>query len=78
MTLLCLIIYTFFSRNHLWDGEGCIGDSTCCSRINHPYFIKHLEEPTTNDIDLRVCIQDDDATENILIEIVELYIKFTD
>ena len=69
---------TFFSRNPLWDGEGCIASSTCCSRINHPYFIKHLETPTTNDIDLRVCIQDDDATENILIEIVELYIKFTD
>ena len=69
---------TFFSRNPLWDGEGCIASSTCCSRINHPYFTKHLEAPTTNDIDLRVCIQDDDATENILIEIVELYIKLRD
>ena len=42
-------------RNPLWDGAVCEdGDGNdCCSRIKHPYFIKHLLTPTTNNIDLR-------------------------
>ena len=69
---------TLFLRNPLWDGEGCIASSTCCSRKNHPYFIKHLETSTTDNINLRICIQGYTINENILLEIVELYVKFTD
>ena len=69
---------TLFLRNPLWDGQGCIASSTCCSRQNHPYFIKHLETSTTDNINLRICIQGFSSSENILLEIVELYVKFTD
>ena len=61
-------------RNPLWDGAVCKDDGNdCCSRINHPYFIKHLLTPTTNNIDLRVCYSLSDLSH--ALEIIELYVK---
>ena len=48
--------HLWFYRECLWDGEGCADSSTCCSRIDHPYFIKDLDTPTSDDIDLHVCV----------------------
>ena len=70
--------FTLSTRNPLWDGQGCIADNTCCSRKDHPYFIKHLANTTTDNITLRLCIQNYATSENILLEIVELYVKFTE
>ena len=66
---------TFFFRNCLWDGDGCADSSTCCSRIDHPYFIKDLATPTSEDIDLRVCNSDDAMAEDFAIELIELYVQ---
>ena len=41
--------------NTLWDGQGCGGTSTCCSFNNPPWFCKQLPQPTTDDIELRLC-----------------------
>ena len=41
--------------NPLWDGQGCGGNSTCCSFNNPPWFCKQLPQPTTDDIELRLC-----------------------
>ena len=66
---------TFHFRNLLWDGERCGDSSECCSRIDHPYFIKTLEASTMDDIDLRVCISDGSTEENVAIELIELYVQ---
>ena len=39
----------------LWDGRGCGGTNTCCSLHNPPWFCKDLPEPTTEDIEMRMC-----------------------
>ena len=39
----------------LWDGQGCGGNSACCSFNNPPWFCKELPQPTTDDIELRLC-----------------------
>ena len=65
---------TFFFRECLWDGEGCADTSTCCSRIDHPYFIKYLNSATSDPIDLRVC-NNAAAAEDFAIEQIELYIQ---
>ena len=72
----------FFPGNLLWDGLGCATaetssccDSDCCSRIDHPYFVKHLGVPTEDPIDLRLCFSQGSAIENFAFEHVELYVK---
>ena len=40
----------------LWDGQNCNGpESTCCTIPNMPWFLKTLNETTTDNIELRVC-----------------------
>ena len=57
----------------LWDGKGCHPSSTCCSLHNPPYFTKTLNETSTDDLELRLCLND--VLDDILVELVELYIK---
>ena len=57
----------------LWDGDGCISTSTCCEFNNPPYFTKQLSSPTTDDIEARLCIWDDNS--DIPIEFIELYVQ---
>ena len=62
-----------FVNNPLWDGMGCSPTSTCCE-INHPpYFCTTLAQPTTDDLEVRICSDED--TENILISSVEIYVS---
>ena len=58
--------------NILWDGLGCISNSDCCSRIDHPYFVKHLETVTSDNIDMTICSK---AAQNVALELVEIYVK---
>ena len=57
----------------LWDGSGCTTNSTCCSFNNPPYFTKQLPNPTSDDIEARLCRLD--TGEDSPIEFIELYVK---
>ena len=57
----------------LWDGQGCTSTSACCSLNNPPYFTKQLSRPTTDDIEARICQQDEDG--DTPIELIELYVQ---
>ena len=59
----------------LWDGKGCGPDSTCCDGAGKPWFCKDLPEPTTDDIEVRLCADSDRGNEDVAIEIIELYIQ---
>ena len=69
-----LSVSGFHSGNPLWDGEGCGPTSTCCSFNNPPWFSKQLPSPTTDNIEMRLCVNSH-STEGINIEIVELYVQ---
>ena len=43
------------SSDALWDGSGCEASSSCCSFNDPPYFSVTLEEPTCDNIDVRLC-----------------------
>ena len=68
-------IYTLHSNDTLWDGRDCHSSSTCCSRRNPPYFTKTLNTPTTDDIELRMCLFFAATHRNIAVELVELYVR---
>ena len=62
----------FHPDDPLWDGSGCTTSSSCCSFNNPPYFTKHLPNPTSDDIEVRLCRLDSDHSP---IEFIELYVK---
>ena len=66
---------TFHSNDTLWDGRDCHSANTCCSLHNPPYFTKTLSQTTTDDLELRMCLLDSAYTDNIAVELVELYVK---
>ena len=64
----------------LWDGRGCGSSSTCCSVCNGcgidsspPWFIKHLESPTTDSVEMRLCKPYSIGITPI--EVIELYVQ---
>ena len=65
----------FYSDDPLWDGAGCGPQSTCCSFNNPPWFYKQLPQPTTDDIEMRVCRSDSTGDEDIGIEMFDIYIQ---
>ena len=46
--------YTYYLTDQLWDGSGCI-NSNCCSNINLPWFQYQLSGTTQDDIEVRIC-----------------------
>ena len=65
----------FYHNDPLWDGQGCGGNSTCCEFNNPPWFCKQLPQPTTDDIELRICGDEITSSEDTPIEQVEIYIR---
>jgi hypothetical protein len=66
----------FYADNPLWDGAGCGPQSTCCSFNNPPWFYKQLPQPTTDDINIRVCTDGQPVTnEDVAIEVIEIYVQ---
>ena len=65
----------YYIENPLWDGEGCGPTSTCCDNPDLPWFTKELDQLTHDDIELRACRNSDRNNEDILLEIIELYVK---
>ena len=48
---------TFHAADPLWDGEGCgTLEADCCAAPGLPWFHKILDAPTTDYIEMRLCI----------------------
>ena len=67
------VSFDAFYPNVLWDGENCGTHGDCCTRLSHPYFVKQLEKPTTDNIDLRLC--NSFGNGDVALELVEIYIQ---
>ena len=67
--------YIFYPDDPLWDGEGCGPTSTCCSFNNPPWFSKQLPSPTTDDIEMRLCVDQHSNNEDVTVEKVELFVQ---
>ena len=67
--------FAFYPDDPLWDGRGCGPTSSCCSFNSPPWFCKELPQPTTDDIEVRVCTDQTTNDEDITIEAIELYVQ---
>ena len=65
-----------YADDPLWDGQNCNGpESTCCTNPNMPWFLKTLDETTTDNIELRVCTDQSLPDEDTPLDIIEMYVK---
>ena len=65
----------FYPDDPLWDGRGCGPTSSCCSFNSSPWFCKQLPQPTTDDIEVRVCSDEGANNEDITVEQIQLYLQ---
>ena len=64
-----------FEDDPLWDGEQCDSQKDCCPFNRPPWFCKELPEPTTDDIEMRVCLNQHPYYGDILIEDIDIYVQ---
>jgi hypothetical protein len=65
----------YYLEDPLWDGQGCGRYSSCCEGEGKPWFFKELSQSVTSDIEARVCADDVRNNEDVLIEILSLYVQ---
>ena len=66
----------FYYFDILWDGQSCVlNEEPCCSHSNTPWFTKTLSETTTEDIQLRLCVnQTRYGGEETLLQLISLFV----
>ncbi len=65
----------FYPSDPLWDGQGCGATSTCCEFKKPPWFCKQLSVPTADDIELRICNNEPNSSDDSPVEVVELFVN---
>ena len=70
-------VNTFYTPSDpLRNGSGCSGTNTCCTFNNPLWFCKELSQSTTDDIEVRLCADQNGPDEDSLIHLIELYVKW--
>ena len=64
-----------YQDDPLWDGANCPANSSCCQLNNPPWFCKDLGSEFRNDVEVRLCGDEDFGNEDIPLELIELYIQ---
>ena len=63
-----------FENDPVWDGEQCEGE--CCSNgKSPPWFSVTLPNPTSDDIEVRICGDEGTSNEDTPIQLLEIYIQ---
>ena len=69
----------YYGDDPLWDGQGCGPTSSCCRFTNPPWFCKSLPQPTSDDIELRLCAAFSSTgayyNEDTPIELLEVFVQ---
>ncbi len=61
--------------NILWDGKNCTFPNSCCKFSNPPWFCVPLPEPTSEPIEVRLCLSEYPNNEDLIITDVEMYAR---
>ena len=66
---------TFYNSDVLWDGLLCLHDEvTCCNPPNLPWFYRNFTTSITENMEVRIRLDEAANNENVAIELFELYI----
>ena len=58
----------------LFDGEGCGEGNRCCELNNPPWFCTMLAQPTTDNLEMRICLDQEGHDEDVLVNYIEIYV----
>ena len=58
----------------LWEQAQC-NTYTCCPFNSPPWFYRELPQPTTDDIDMRICRDQERGDEDMQIQVIEIYVQ---
>ena len=65
-----------YTSDPLWDGKGCgSSETTCCQRTLIPWFYRSFGYSTTDNIEMRLCCDQETSDENVSFEQYEIYVK---
>ena len=68
-------VTTVYYADVLWDGQLCRNaEATCCDPSTRPWFCKTFPNPITENLEVRICLDEDLDNENVAIQFFELYI----
>ncbi|MGB0592578.1 MAG: fibrinogen-like YCDxxxxGGGW domain-containing protein [Myxococcota bacterium] len=59
----------------LFDGAGCGAGNTCCDEPDLPWFERSWSAPSTEDLEVRLCSDQDTTNEDIGVERMELFVR---
>ncbi len=65
----------YYPDEPLFDGQGCGPDSTCCQFNTPPWFCTELPQPTSDDLEIRICGNELLTTEDVVISTIDIYIR---
>ena len=65
---------TTYADDPLWNGEGCGATNACCQLNNPPWFCTTLPQPTTDDIEMRVCNYEPETNEDVILSFANINI----
>ena len=69
------IVDTFYPNDTLWDGQQCNTlESPCCTSSSMPWFLKALNQSTSDYIEIRICSTEPYPDEATPLELVEVYV----
>ena len=62
---------SFYWNDVMWDGGQCgILETDCCTTPGEPWFHKVLDVPSIDDVEIRICIDQQTGDENTLVSAV--------
>ena len=65
----------FHGDDPLWDGAGCGSSNRCCTFNNPPWFYKELPQSTSDNIEVRVCREQDRSDEDVVVDMIDIYVQ---
>ena len=65
----------FYIDDPLWDGEGCAPTSSCCAFNSPPWFCKPLPQPTTDNLEIRLCNYFQSVYADKIVTLINIYIQ---
>ena len=69
-----IIMGVIFFDDPLWDGMNCPSNN-CCEFNNPPWFNVDLPTSTTDDIEVRLCLDQSTNDENLHVQLIEVYVS---
>ena len=64
----------YFIDDPVWDGKGC-SDDNCCSDLSLPWFYRQIPLTIRDDIETRICYNNNPSNENVLIKELQLHVQ---